>query len=399
MLAARGCRLVALCLVAIALPCKSEAFDREPWQAPVISEAAGATEIRIEKAPAGLYFRRKLDAAKRYALSVNGSAGPITLRLQLDDRPHEYLAAPVAATTHVISGASKLELLFYADKPAVYRLEQLTLDECLACRTRDDLKARIEREAPDVASSSGLAKAIALLKWASNVADYSPRPELTPRDFESWLVEKMVYEFFDKDLGGVACGGHSVFFRHVLDLFGIDAFTINFGIPNSFATHVTVVVPHGGEFYMLDPSFGVTLAHDRSHLDVAGALRLFRSGNVEAIAVREHGLARRDIIDYRNVKYPALEGICVDRSVTAAGIPKCTIGDNSLLSVFQKNNARYWSERGVALDNAAFVRLMFEGFFSVGPSKNPTHRSRFIELLAKNGIGFHSVQHLAEASE
>jgi hypothetical protein len=116
------------------------------------------------------------------------------MRLQIDQTPPEYLAAPAGPTDRVIAGASLLEVLVYSDTPAAYSLKRLELRECPACKTAEDLRQRILAEAPGAATATGLEKAIALLKWSANAADYTAMSELTPADFESWPVERAVYD-------------------------------------------------------------------------------------------------------------------------------------------------------------------------------------------------------------
>ena len=114
------------------------AFDRSLWQSPNISDKSGVTEIRIESAPAGLFLREKLDPKKRYKLRVKGTGEPITMRLQIDDKAYAYIAAPLGVTDRTIAGASRLELLFYSDKPASYRLKSAEIEECSECRTAEE---------------------------------------------------------------------------------------------------------------------------------------------------------------------------------------------------------------------------------------------------------------------
>ena len=363
------------------------AFDRSLWQSPIILDKAGVTEIRIETAPAGLFLRENLNSKMRYKLRVKGAGGPITMRLRIDDKAPEYLAAPSGTTDRPITGASRLELLFYSDKPASYRLESAEIKECPNCRTIDDLRKRILNEVPEVTTATGLDKAIALMKWAANEADYTPDPKLIPPDFESWPPEKMVYDFFDLDRGGVSCGGYSVFLRHVLRMFGIDAFTVNYGIPGSFLTHVTVIVPNNGKFYVIDPSFGVTFMREGHMLEVDEAIKLLRTGSNSEIVIQEHGLGHRDIIGY-TIDHE-IDRICVKREVTSAGMPKCRIGDNSFFTAYRRGHAHDWNAANVPLDNAALLRLMLKGFFNVGSSIDPTARDRFIAILSQEGIAFH----------
>lgn len=55
---------------------------------------------------------------------------------------------------------------------------------------------------------------------------------------------------------GATCGGMSLFFKKVLNGFGVDAFTLNFGDDGTRVTHMIVVVPSGDSFYGFDPFTG-----------------------------------------------------------------------------------------------------------------------------------------------
>ena len=363
------------------------AFDRSLWQSPIISDKSGVTEILIERAPAGLFLRERLDPTKRYKLRVKGTGEPITMRLQIDDMAQEFLAAPLGVTDRTITGASRLELLFYSLKPASYSLERVEIEKCPECRTAEDLRRRILDEVPGVATKTGLERAILLMEWAANVADYTLNPKLIPPDFGNWPAEKMVYDFFDLDRGGVSCGGYSAFLQRILQMFGINSFTVNYGIPNSALTHVTVIVPHNSKFYVLDPTFNVTFMRKGRMLDLAQAIKILRTGLSSEIVIQEHGLERRDIIGYSPEAYPE---ICVRREMISAGMRKCRIGDSSFIAAFRRGEAHDWSAANVPLDNVFLLRLMLKGFYDVGPSIDPSARNRFIAMLGQYDIPFHS---------
>ncbi len=366
------------------------AFDHTAWQDVRLAEMAEGTQLYIDPAPSGLLLRRRLEPEKRYRLTVRGSGRPITMRLQLDDRPHEYLPAPMAELTRTVTGASNIELLFYSDTPSEYLLSTAVIEECPTCRTQQDLMQRIKDEIPDFAKLVGLDKAVALLKWSANASSYTPNTGLIPVEFESWPPERMLYEFFDLDKGGVSCGGQSVFFRYVLHIFGIEAFTVNYGIPDTYVTHVTVIVPVDGDYYVLDPSFGVLFKRNGRSIGLDEALSLIKSNASGRIVVKNVGLERKGIISSPGTVHPALDRICVRRTATSDGLRKCTIGRNSVLQAFSRGASRdMWAAAGVPLTDDALLRLMFKGFFNVGPSLDPKVREAFVALVESHGISFH----------
>lgn len=60
---------------------------------------------------------------------------------------------------------------------------------------------------------------------------------------------------------GMLCAGRNTFFTKTLnELFGIEAFTINMGIPNTRATHLTTIIPikrsNHYQYYLFDAYFG-----------------------------------------------------------------------------------------------------------------------------------------------
>jgi len=383
-------RFLLLGLCAVLWADTVSAFDRTPWQNVRLAEAAEGTRLSIGEAPAGLFLRRQLDPEKRYRLSVRGSGRPITMRLKIDGGPHEYLPAPMPQIKRTIAGASSIELLFYSDTPAEYLLSHAEIEECSDCRTQQDLIRRIEAEIPGLDRLAGMAKAVALLKWAANVSNYTPSAKLIPSDFEGWSPERMTYEFFDGAKGGVSCGGHSVFLLKILHLFGIEAFTVNYGVPGTYVTHVTVMISTDKQYYVLDPSFGVLFKRRGRDLDVEQALALIKANETAEIGTISVGIERKGIITRPGYLHPALDRICVHRIATGNGLRKCTIGRNSLLNVFRRGaNARAWAEEGVPMADDALLRLMVKGVFSVGPSRDPAVREAFIAMLKRQGITFH----------
>jgi hypothetical protein len=169
-------------------------------------------------------------------------------------------------------------------------------------------------------------------------------------------------------------------------LFGIDAFTINYGIPGTYVTHVTVVVPVDGRFYLLDPSFALTFWMQGRPAPIDEALNAVRAGKEDEIEIRELGLDRRDVVAPLEFdrKY-----LCDAARKRADGLEVCKIGSNSQFSAFTIQHASNWEAAGVRLDHATLFRLMFKGLFGVGPSLRPQSREEFLALMSELEVPMH----------
>jgi hypothetical protein len=377
--------LTAICLTVV-LAGNVFAFERTPWQNPVIVENGTATRIDVGDAPSGLSLRRRLDPAQRYELKVSGSGGPFTMRLTRDGQAPEYLAAPVSETRKIITGTGDIELLFYADKKASYSLDAISLEPCPACRTAEDVKARIRSEIPGIDGMDVFEKAVHLLDWAANVSDHSPDPALTPKDFETWSPEQALFDFFDKDIGGVSCGGMAVFLNKIYHLFDIDSFTLNYGIPNTYLTHVTTLLRSGDKFYLYDPTFNGFYEKNGAPLDVLSAIDMHVSGRTEGLAFLSAPLPRRDFIRPGSVLEPL---VCAEQYVTAAQEKRCRMGIVTYADVFARSHGQLWRSFDVPVGERTLLQLFTKGVFSVGEGLNPETRGLFVSRLKAAGVPFH----------
>lgn len=364
----------------------AQAFDRQAWQIPQIEENGSTITITVANQPSGLFFTWKLDNAIRYRLTVDGSGGPFTMRLTRDGGPPQYLAAPTSQTSLTIEGTPDLELLFYADKAARYTLSRITLEPCPDCKIAEDVKARIRADIPDIDELEPLKKAERLLHWAANVSDYSTNPNLTPNDFESWPVEKALFDFFDKDIGGVSCGGMSVFAKNVFHLFGLDAVTVNYGAFGTNVTHVSVVLHESGEFYLFDPTFASTYQRDNTLVSLREALVAIRSKEEISFRARELGLRRRDLIDLGPILEPLL---CAENHTMPSGASHCRMGSYRYLDILRVTLGDEWRASGVELDEFALLKLFYKGMFSIGDGLKSETRGQLMALLKDIGVPFH----------
>jgi hypothetical protein len=92
-------------------------------------------------------------------------------------------------------------------------------------------------------------------------------------DFATLSAWQMVNDVFAPRAYGVMCGGMSVFFRRVLDLFGVSSLLLQCGFEDG-VNHTTVLVPADGKFYLCDPMFSGTYrpAGEWSYLDLGAVL-------------------------------------------------------------------------------------------------------------------------------
>lgn len=119
------------------------------------------------------------------------------------------------------------------------------------------IAAIVAREPVLALPASPLAKADALLRWASGVMCWNNDPPGGIDDFAALSACEMVDRVFAPRAGGVQCGGMAAFYRRLLDLFGVRSLLLQCGFADS-VSHVTVLVPDAGKFHLFDPLFAGT---------------------------------------------------------------------------------------------------------------------------------------------
>ncbi|MDX6225570.1 MAG: hypothetical protein QOE64_1946, partial [Frankiales bacterium] len=174
--------------------------QRSLYQSPTITTSDdGTTTIGIREESAGLFLRYTLDPVTVYRVTVSGEvlSGQVTQRIGLDG-DLTYEPAPQGSISRTVTGRSALELLFYSDTPATYRIDSVTVQACDDCRTDDDLRHQILSEIPGLA---GLTQtdpeeaAERIMRWAAPqipFADAFPAPILT----DVLSVSDLYYENF-----------------------------------------------------------------------------------------------------------------------------------------------------------------------------------------------------------
>lgn len=154
------------------------------------------------------------------------------------------------------------------------------------------LRATIVAQEPVTGLAAGpLATADALLRWVSGVVAWSNAQLDGIPDFAALSACEMVERVFAPRAGGVACGGMSAFYRRLLDLFDVRSVQLQCGF-EAGVSHVTVLVPAEGRWYLFDPLFAGTYrpAGGWSFLDfeavLAGAPFVFRCHRIAPAILR-----------------------------------------------------------------------------------------------------------------
>jgi hypothetical protein len=332
----------------------------------------------------GIFLNKQIDPKKKYILSVAGEdiLGKASTRLTIGgDRTYAYVGKEGSQWT--ISGAEHLEVLFYADAPFTYSVDRISLSDCDACGTNDDLKNKILAEIPELdglLKSDRYAAAVRLLDWASNEYVFAMSDNIikTNSKVQSESAADLYFlEFQPRHWGGY-CGAAAVFFEKILRLFDLDAFTVNFGEIQDDLTHVTVVLHISGDFFILDPSFNLQLM-DKKGMPVS--LTKMDWTDFSKVDFIEQPVPRRVFLveekDGRLCSTPPLS-FEEDRFV-------CKISDWGV-----SRYLRDWKERmlrnGVDPSSAGFFSLLGRRIFSVGNNCTEQYCVQFLQEAKRRNV-------------
>lgn len=238
----------------------------------------------------GLYFTREgLDPASGQRLDVTGKplANGTILRIRLDERTPEYAPAPEGEINICLEPLSRFEALFYGGAPFSYRLENLSLSTDVDCEVDAAFRKRLLEEIPGLAAAleSGevVRAAHLLLDWAAPVIDWGKPSARVSQTINMGSAANIFSEVFLGDMGGTYCGGSAIFYRKLLEMFGLEAFTVDCGLElggEQKLTHKTTFLvvekSEGYAYYLLDPTTGGTFmdrdAAGGEYLDLAAVL-------------------------------------------------------------------------------------------------------------------------------
>jgi hypothetical protein len=340
-----------------------------------VAQRGGEVSIDAMSLPAGLRLSRALDPQQHYRLRLGGEGDALRLLIRLDDRSRSIVAAPNAeALQFTIGDASRIEVLLYAETQAHYRLTELSLEPCPRCATTKDLVERIRREVPDLDQAEGLDKAIRLLKWSANAAIWSM--DDPSGAIEAMSPEDALYDVFDRKRGGVICGGQSVFYANVLHDFGVEAFTVDFGIAGSSYDHVTVVVPYMGRHYLLDPSFASYFAEAGRPVPLEELIPINRQGGLAEIDFVDLGIENREFLAQH---FP--EGFCTTAPQRREAGLFCKADGRSFFTTYLRGLGNALDAPELVRDKRFLISLLGYGVSYVGPSIDPAARQEFADML------------------
>ena len=196
----------------------------------------GALAIGGDGGPAGIELRRDgLDPGRAYRVTIagRGGFGAGMLRIDRDDARSQWIAAPEGVLPLTVSGASWIRLAFYGDAAFDYRLRAVAIETCADCETDSDLKRAIAQALPGIeaeASANPLHAAARLLDWAANDVELGGRIgrfEVLSAALPAMSAGQIHAELWAAHAGGASCGAFAVYYKKVLGLLGIPAFTIN----------------------------------------------------------------------------------------------------------------------------------------------------------------------------
>ncbi len=346
--------------------------------------------------PSGLFLRFSFDPTKTYKMILSGESkiGRTTLRLQYDNDPLVYAAAPYGSLAKIIQHKKDVEILLYSDEAFSYTLSSINIEECPLCKTNKDLKALILKNIPELETAlkeDRKRAARLLLDWAANASDQAMTRSIE-RKFSPIIAEKTAaqayYDVFLKDLGGVYCGGFSVFFDRILKMYDFNSFTINFGDLRDDLTHVTVLIGIKEEkklnFYMYDPTFNfVFLLHSTDEiLPIQDVFKLKNEGKIDLISVHEMFLTNRDYLATKDDSRK-----CEKLKYQKNSLLVCARPSFNLKKYFEIWESRY-VKNGYTPGLNGFLQLFQNRVFSFGASLDSEATKIFRERLREWNIPY-----------
>lgn len=360
-------------------------------------------------APAGIYFRYTASKPdQRYTVKVKGQplSGTTTLRLRIDGESPRWHRAPDGEKIFTLAADREIELLFYADQAFAYRIDDIEIDVCPNCFTDPDLKLQILRESKGLNALLGrdvLKVARQLLKWSANKIDVTWDKRFA-FETEPLLKNQTVAEMFtmfDRNQAAALCGESSVFLEKVLETFGIDAITVNYGRQECCLTHVTVLLAtkegNRRRYFVFDPYYSFYLYDtvDKRIPDLFEVIDAVRGGNYSRFILVNVPLDERDFIipNSRREQFAEVKGQCFavdgpfDRNRTRARFPG--FGFESVMENFSKSMPSLPTgclPAGSPIEQ--FVTQIEDGVYGIGGGRTQEVRDEFLTELRKRSIPF-----------
>lgn len=348
----------------------------------------------------GVFVKRdeKAGQAERIVVSFDVSGhDDITLRTG-PDGDYSYRGAR-SHETILLDNENLQEAYIYLPTTGRFRISGINAVACrepypLECKNDSDLIAEVKAEAGFPGTANQLELARFLLDWGANAADYDMGKKLqkiSGQAFPGSTAAEIYYQYYVPNKAGGYCGSLGTFQSKLFRAFGLDAFTINFGVLKPDITHVSVVFREAGskKFYLMDPTFNGYFvdAESGKPLDVEEMLSLPR----ERVSFHDRPLDRRDYLAVLSEapNETGKGGIHDCAPIATAGDEKsvlCRRDDVRLKDFWDGATLKAVQSVGISPDEYGFVELMKRGFFSVGNGLESDTQDDFVSMLKRHEI-------------
>ncbi len=262
-------------------------------------------------------------------------------------------------------------------------------------KTNSLLKEQILFEIPSLSKAlrkgETLQAAELILGWAARTGDFALDGSTVGLTSTATSVADLYYNFFEKDVVGMSCGGYGNYYSSLLKLFEIDSLDIGFGqLP--VLTHVTVVIPllEKGKwnFYLMDPTFGTTFKNPDTGKQGTffDLIDYRRAGRLSEIDIQTLSLDERDFLS----PVPSTIDELTDRGTS----PENYVyqwKDYSLFDYLDGSQVLL-EDAGYTADLEGFVKLMENRVYNAliygNQTKMTAARNAFLSELARREITF-----------
>ena len=234
-----------------------------------------------------------------------------------------------------------------------------------------------------------------ILNWAANAGNYALCDELsqaTTRFVETASASEAYYDQFLPRKGAVYCAGMSLFFDHLLKMFGYGSFTVNFGDTRDGLTHVAVVIPiwdgTAWKHHVLDPTFNTTF-HDQETacpLDFFQLIDALDGGTMDEVVAVAGSIDSRNWMSTGPFREPGHKFIL--RDVIGDHYIYERAEDNRFIDYYLANRAGAFAANEYSTGLRGFVQLMRARLFSMGSSTSDDAMWDFTNQLQARRIPF-----------
>jgi hypothetical protein len=366
------------------------------YNKPEIKQSAGGYTIHYREKSSGIVVNIDTKCTSCF-LIISGKIlkNKSTLRLRLDAGDPTYIQAPDGTGVYDTNSAKTVEIYLYQDQPFAYELKQISLVQKPPATATNSPQASVaarrflEEQLNWRGRPLDLSGAIRVLRWAAALSDYGYNYEF--KKYEHIFNRGTFWEmkqYFDMNIGGAICGGHSVFLSESLRQLGYEATTLNFGTLEKNLTHVVTLIHIQGKFFILDPTFNAVF-RDNENFILDFETLLTTSPN-KVIVDEVNDPLRLFLVSKDHLNK---EQLC--------GVEKFNFG--SLLGCSNKNfsldfyfNSKYvWGNKSKRFGITAmekYINLLKVGVFRTPQFKSREISNKFITLLNRLSIPIHPTQ-------